>query len=461
MAIESTDIFMAARLIQWGLQPKIRPVQQQEYRELIREYLNRSEFQMIVREMSDGLGLYVLNVTEHGIVLSPREESVFRMKASEFRPSNSTSDLRLLDGLVEITIAATVFPRERDLDDDVNRPRPPVTIDEIEEQLRSLCDKLAEKFKEVDPAADDMETGLYDAWRVYANTMSARETKDNRQASKTTRRIIEYNLMRLKDFGCFTEARYNGKPAWQPTRRYNVLVTELAAFRLYSTVTDILNHKDDTDLSMHASESDFEDAFSEPSASAFADAPFDDGLGGAENASFGEKDDGFSDDEETFDEENDNSSGNGETFSEGSRKTSGNGETFSEGSRKTSGNCETFSEGSRKTSGNGETFSEGSRKTSGNGETFSEGSRKTSGNGETFSEDDGFPGEDDETFSEDDGFPGEDGETSSEDDGFPGEDDETSSEDDGFSDEDEDGFWDDEDDFFDDDDEDDDEDDDA
>ena len=241
MAIESTDIFMGARLIQWGLQPKVRPVQQQEYRELIREYLNRSEFQMIVREMADGLGLYVLNVTELGIVLSPREESVFRMKTSEFRPSSSSSDARLLDGLVEVTIAATVFPRERDLEDDVNRPRPPVTVDEVEEQLRALCDKLAERFKEVDPAADDMETGLYDAWRVYANTMSSRETKDNRQAARTTRRIIEFNLMRLKDFGCFTEARYNGKAAWQPTRRYNVLVQELAAFRLFSEVTDILN----------------------------------------------------------------------------------------------------------------------------------------------------------------------------------------------------------------------------
>lgn len=306
MAIESTDIFMAARLIQWGLQPKIRPVQQQEYRELIRQYMNRSEFQMIVREMSDGLGLYVLNVTEHGIVLSPREESVFRMKASDFRPSSTTSDTRLLDGLVEITIAATVFPRERDLDDDVNRPRPPVTIDEIEEQLRSLCDKLAEKFKEVDPAADDMETGLYDAWRVYANTMSARETKDNRQASRTTRRIIEYNLTRLKEFGCFTEARYNGKPAWQPTRRYNVLVTELAAFRLYSEVTDILN-KDShasSDASSHeedlASESfdasedtgwaDDDGTFAQSSAAEAAD-------NAESRASFSDAADGFEDDE--------------------------------------------------------------------------------------------------------------------------------------------------------------------
>lgn len=299
MAIESTDIFMAARLIQWGLQPKVRPIQQQEYRELIREYMNRSEFQMIVREMSDGLGLYVLNVSEHGIVLSPREESIFRMKTSDFRPSNSSSDLRLLDGLVEITIAATVFPRERDLDDDVNRPRPPVTVDEIEDQLRSLCENLAEKYKDVDPAADDMENGLYDAWRVYANTLAARETKDNRQTSKTTRRIIEFNLLRLKDFGCFTETRYNGKQAWQPTRRYNVLVTELAAFRLYTTVTDILN-KDREPLTsgIASDEAAYEDMEN------VADVERENGWADDEapliGQGFSDDDDGISDDETPF-----------------------------------------------------------------------------------------------------------------------------------------------------------------
>lgn len=239
MAIELTDIFRAAELIQWGLQPKMRPIQNTAYRELIREYLNRGEFRDIVAEMSDGLGLYVLNVSEHGVVLSPREASVFWLKSSDFRQGNTSADTRLLDGLVQITIAATVFPRARDLEDDINRPRPPVSVNEIEENLRALTQQLAAEFKEVDPLTDDVRSGLYDAWRVYENTMSSRETKDGRKSSATTRRIIEFNLNRLKDFGCFTETKYASKPAWQPTRRYNVLVQELAASRLYDEVMKI------------------------------------------------------------------------------------------------------------------------------------------------------------------------------------------------------------------------------
>ncbi len=239
--LELTDVFRAATLIQWGLQPRMRPVQNTEYRELIREYLNRSEFRDVVAEMSDGLGLYVLNVSEHGIVLSPREGSVFWMKASEFRSNNSSADQRLLDGLVEITIAATVFPRARDLEDDINRPRPPVTVDEIDDTLRAICARLKEEFAEVDPDMDDVRTGLYDAWRVYDNTLASRETKDGRESRGSTLRIIKYNLERLKEYGCFTETRYAGKEAWQPTRRYDVLVQELAASRLFDEVMKIQN----------------------------------------------------------------------------------------------------------------------------------------------------------------------------------------------------------------------------
>lgn len=238
-SVELSDVFRAATLIQCGLQPRLRPLQNAEYRELIREYMNRSDFRKVVAEMSEGLGLYVLNVSEHGIVLSPREGSVFWMKPSELRPGNPSADKRLLDGIIQITIAATVFPRARDLEDDVNRPRPPVTVEEIDDTLRAICASLKKEFANVDPNADDIRMGIYDAWRVYDNTLSARETRDGRDAAMTTTRMIKYNLEKLKEYGCFTETRYGGKEAWQATRRYNVLVQDVAASRIYDEIMRI------------------------------------------------------------------------------------------------------------------------------------------------------------------------------------------------------------------------------
>ena len=118
MAINRDDIYRAARLIQWGLQPKLRPVQHGEYIELVREYMNRNEFREITSDIADGIGVEVLDVSEHGIILAPREESVFLLKSSDFRPGSSKAEDRLLDGLVQVTIAATIFPRARDLEDD-------------------------------------------------------------------------------------------------------------------------------------------------------------------------------------------------------------------------------------------------------------------------------------------------------------------------------------------------------
>lgn len=262
MAVELTDVFRAASLIQWGLQPRMRPLQNAEYRELVREYMNRSEFRDIVAEMSDGLGLYVLNVSEHGIVLTPREGSVFWMRPSELRTgSSATTDRRLLDGIVQMTIAATVFPRARDLEDDVNRPRPPVTVDEIDDTLRAICASLKKEFANVDPDMDDVRTGIYDAWRVYDSTLAVRETKDGREASSTSTRIIKYNLEKLKEYGCFSETRYAGKEAWQPTRRYNVLVQDIAASRIYDEVMRIQakyaqNGDDDRSLFDHLESND-------------------------------------------------------------------------------------------------------------------------------------------------------------------------------------------------------------
>src|SRR5690606_22993839 len=139
------------------------------------------------------------DVSEHGIVLTPQEDSVFLLKASDYRASSRAED-RLLDGLVQVAVATTVFPRARDLEDDIDRPRPPVTVDEVEEQLRALCNRFEEEHRdEPDPRAEDEEAGLYEAWRIYSRRFSTKDTRDDRQSRQSTRRIIEYGLEKLRE----------------------------------------------------------------------------------------------------------------------------------------------------------------------------------------------------------------------------------------------------------------------
>src|SRR5215212_323244 len=110
MPIEHADAYYAACLLQWGLRSKARPVQDPEYRELIQRYFDSTEFRSLVRQIAEGLGLRILDASEHGLFLSPLPESVFAFKPADFRPGRSSAEERLLVGLIQVAIAATIFP---------------------------------------------------------------------------------------------------------------------------------------------------------------------------------------------------------------------------------------------------------------------------------------------------------------------------------------------------------------
>lgn len=226
----------AGRLVQWGLRPLARPAQEPEYQELVERYLDDSPFRVMVRELADGLGLELLDVSNHGAIFAPKDDSVFALRPAEFRASPKVDD-RLMDGLAQVAIAATVFPRDRDLDEDPDIVRPPVTVEEVDTHLRTICEHLAEEARGTpDPDASDEKRGLIEAWRVYMQRVDMMETRDARRAMRATRRIIEYSLERLHDFGCFTVIVQNGEQAWQPTRRYQVMVQQVAATALFQMV---------------------------------------------------------------------------------------------------------------------------------------------------------------------------------------------------------------------------------
>jgi hypothetical protein len=240
MAHEPDDAYAAGRLLQWGLRPRERPAQEPEYLQLVNRYLDASPFKLLVQSLARGLGLHILDVGEHGLVLAPAGESAFAFHASDFRPGK-TVDERLLDGLVQVAIATTIFPRARDLADDPTLARPPASIDEVEENLRTVCNRLEQAARgQPDPQASEELAGLEEAWRLYQRRLASMATKDARQAERSTRRVIEHALERLCEFGCFVRVNAKERTEYQPTWRYQVLVRDLAATTVYQAVRQAL-----------------------------------------------------------------------------------------------------------------------------------------------------------------------------------------------------------------------------
>lgn len=221
------------RLIHYGLQPRARPSGNEEYRQLVTKFQREAAFEHAVRETARGLGLIILNADAHGLILAPTADSPFGTKPSEFRPG-ARGDTRIVDGLVQVAIAATVFPRRETLEEENVLARAPTTVDEIESTLRQVCTRLADEARSRnDPSTTEEEGGLIAAWRVYDRTLAARDTGDGRAAQNATRRIIETHLDKLVEQDCFLKDEKIDPVEYQPTWRYQVLVKELAATSVF------------------------------------------------------------------------------------------------------------------------------------------------------------------------------------------------------------------------------------
>jgi hypothetical protein len=229
----------AARLVQWGLRVRARPAQEPDYQRLVDQYHDDPAFRGAVRAIAEGLGLALVDVGDYGAIVAPLDDSVFALRGADFRPASTTVEDRLLDGLIQLAIAATVCPSPRDLEDDPAIARPPVTVSEIEDSLRALCERLAEQARD-QPDPIRGHEGFEQAWRVYHRRLAAMETKDGSSARRTTRRLVETNLERLRDHGGFTRDGRGDEPSYQPTYRYQALVRELAANEALRAVRDVL-----------------------------------------------------------------------------------------------------------------------------------------------------------------------------------------------------------------------------
>ncbi|MDA7980497.1 MAG: hypothetical protein MPJ50_17200 [Pirellulales bacterium] len=228
--------FRAGRLIHWGLNPKETPATQQEYKDLLDNFMDDMDFQCLVHDVAAGMELRVLDWGDHGIVLSPTVDSVFAMRGASFR-KHATTDERLLDGLIQVAIAATIFPTSQDLEQEATLGRSPLTLGEVEETLHHICTRMAEKAKtKPDPIASDEEAELHEAWRVYLAHVSDHKTKSSQSGPKTIRRFVERNLAKLQELGCL---RKQADDTYQSTWRYHVLVQELAASEIYQQVLEL------------------------------------------------------------------------------------------------------------------------------------------------------------------------------------------------------------------------------
>ncbi|MCK9922602.1 hypothetical protein MXD61_12060 [Frankia sp. AgPm24] len=223
----------AARLLSFGLRPRLVPARDPDYRELVRRYLADDGFAALTQAIAAGLGLIVLDVSERaGIVPAGAAESAFTVRIGDYARraggEHRAAD-RLLHALAQLAVAALAFPRPADLADASYVGR--VSVHGVDAFVRESCRLLAERCDgddlTLDPPVDAPR--LEAAWRLYARRASTGSTRDARRLAGSTTGIVARAMNFLVDSGCLVHVGDQAGGTFRTTGRYQVQVRELAA----------------------------------------------------------------------------------------------------------------------------------------------------------------------------------------------------------------------------------------
>jgi hypothetical protein len=236
--LATADVVDAARLVAFGMRPKLLPSRDLNYGELVKRFIADAVFQEKVEAVAEGLGLTMLAVSARtGIVLGAAADSVFEQKFDDYARRASLGERReverVLHGLAHLAIAAIAFPRPDDLASDTYVGR--VSVEQADSVVREACATLATRAAAADEASDPLDDApqLERAWRAYQRRPPVAPTKDGRAAPSTTRGIIAKALRFLADQGFLVRMSDEQDGTYRTTPRYQVQVRELAAQRAF------------------------------------------------------------------------------------------------------------------------------------------------------------------------------------------------------------------------------------
>ncbi|GAA2434010.1 hypothetical protein [Streptomyces macrosporus] len=228
--VTPADAADAARLVSFGLQPKLLPARDVEYGDLLRRYREEPAFARLADAVATGLGLVVLEVSPRaGMVVTAAEDSVFAVRMGDYaRRAAADSADRFLHGLAHLAIAALAFPRPEDLADDGYVGR--ITVNGVDAFVRQACRRLEERAERegenTDPVSD--APGLEAAWRVYSRRSATGATKDARRLAGSTTGIVAKAAAFLADSGFLQRTGDDAGGTYRTTARYQLQVRDMA-----------------------------------------------------------------------------------------------------------------------------------------------------------------------------------------------------------------------------------------
>lgn len=219
---------LAAKLVYKGLQPKLVPANDKEYRDLLALYEARPEFRVMVEDVAVGLELSALNVSSNGAVFvaaSAESRFAFRLADLKLGVNSNPEDKQRLKAqtvLVHIAIAALFYATAEKLNDDAYAA-PPVSEASTVDALKAICLEFANRAK---AGTVSLPKELEPGWQsILAKPESPPEPL--RKTANYLDGLVASVFKQLQENGLVRLDSEEESPRYTATWRYTVQLREL------------------------------------------------------------------------------------------------------------------------------------------------------------------------------------------------------------------------------------------
>ncbi|MEU1535266.1 hypothetical protein [Streptomyces fagopyri] len=223
------DAAEAARMVAFAMARRKAPARSGEYARLVQRFDTEPDFAQVVRKVAQGFELTVLEVHPMtGLVLGTTPETDFAVSVSDLVPQTTDRPLYLL---AQLTIAAMVFPRPEDLDDDEHVGR--ISVRQVDEEVRVLAStierRLAQSGGDVDPPSD--QPGLEGLWRAYLrrNATGMTKAQTDRAPRASTRALVKKAFTHLESHGFVRKVSDEDAGTYVTNVKYRLQIRDQAA----------------------------------------------------------------------------------------------------------------------------------------------------------------------------------------------------------------------------------------
>jgi hypothetical protein len=225
--MQPSDVKDAARLVEWGLHPRVLPETTPEYRDLVSRWLDDGSFRAAVAAVAEGLRLRVVGVSVRaGLVLGTEKDSVFAYTISRFRRHVANEEGAVI-ALVLVAACATFFPNQDALDGDDLMP-PSARLSEVRDHLTKLCQALESQDRRGEMTAAHWRKGWQHLRSLPEIVEDARRT-----ARSHLHGLVGLVLNHLAETGFVAvEARPDDDNLYVATARFRMMLAEHAAVPL-------------------------------------------------------------------------------------------------------------------------------------------------------------------------------------------------------------------------------------